>query len=501
MPVSQFKYDPPEGEISGPSFVDQTERALTDIGTFTAETREFTEDTRIMAIAAERAANDANILAGQALSDAARAQETADRGEGKADGAKDSADAAQARADAGYDLAAEGKSIAESAAQDAANAQHQADIATEKADIAQDTAARGVMASAEAYAVAQNALGAYQIVEGEGFNFNGQITPLKLFILDSDNAPAESPVYFESGLDNLRRTCFQRCWNAESPDDVWVRSGTLAENGDDGYQVTWDVWKLDSQDRIDKAETNANAYTDEQIALHGQSTWKIKGSIVGFYDDVPDELASPAEGNVGLKLDGTAKAVYQDGEWTEEPYAPADFDTWHDTSENNEYYWLHGEWNRLDFQADLSLYELKSNRTDVLDLDPETASSEQYPSMKAVAAAFAGISGEIPDVSGKQDKIPAGPGKAVYATAAAGVVELRGAVRATSLLAEDAAPGTALAAPEYVAGSNRLMLFWDGLLAEPGEQYEETGSPGTASQTVTALAAIAAGTRLTFMVI
>jgi hypothetical protein len=338
------------------------------------------------------------------------------------------------------------------------------------------------------------ALGTYLVVEEED-DLYGLFQPVRLYLLQPVNSPVDPPCYFESGTDSSGQTCFQRCWNAAAPDDVWVRSGTLTDN--DGETVpVWDAWKLVAEERVEAAR----AYADEQIALHGQSTWKVRGSVLGFYQDFPEETGAAFDGDRALKSDGTETALYDDG-WTAEPYSPSDFDTWHVISDNHEWYWLHGEWNQLDFQVDASLFEAVSNKTDSLDLDPDTASSAKYPSEKAVASALTGLTGEIPDVSGKQDKIPAGPGLGVFATAVAGVVELRGVARATYVLDGDAAAGTEFQVPEYVIGSNRLMVFWDGFLAEPGEQYEETGSHGDASQTVTALAAMAAGTRLTFMVI
>jgi hypothetical protein len=75
------------------------------------------------------------------------------------------------------------------------------------------------------------------------------------------------------------------------------------------------------------------------------------------------------------------------------------------------------------------------------------------------------------------------------------------AARSSAVLSSAVTVGGTLTVPEYEVGSKRLMMFWDGLLAEPGGQYTETGQAGTASTTVTAATAIPAGTRLTFMVI
>jgi hypothetical protein len=62
------------------------------------------------------------------------------------------------------------------------------------------------------------------------------------------------------------------------------------------------------------------------------------------------------------------------------------------------------------------------------------------------------------------------------------------------------ASGASITTPSYIVGSNKLMVYWDGLLTSIGDEYNEVGEAGATSSTITVLSAVPIGTKFTFIV-
>jgi hypothetical protein len=430
--------------------------------------------------AALAAAQTAQTTAGTAKNTADAAQTAADTAQDTAETAQTAAETAQTAAETAQTAAGTAQTAAETAqtAAGAANtaagaaktaaetAQTAAETAQTTAETAQTTAESAQSAADAAAGLAAIALGNYQAVEDE-FNLNGQHEAAKLYLLDPLNAPAGAPCFLAVGMDSDVSASFQACWSAAAPGDVWVRAGALTVSGQD-VSVVWDTWKPAAGARIDQAESDANAYTDAEIAKLPR-TFAEKGTFIGFYASSPSEAAGAADGDKALKADGTKVASYQGG-WTEADLAPETLDLWYDSSEDREYYWAHGAWNRLDFDTDMSLKEDVANKVQTV-AAAATASAAKYPSEKAVRSAVDTVAGNIPDVSGKQDKIAAGAGKIVWGSATAGTVTLT-------------APATALASGETTVPTtgavySAVAAKQDKIPADEGKVLTATATDGT----------------------
>jgi hypothetical protein len=223
------------------------------------------------------------------------------------------------------------------------------------------------------------------------------------------------------------------------------------------------------------ASAEAAGQSAEDLAEAVNSTLKYRGQFADFYDVSPSELSGAfSEGDKAFKRDGSEISEWSGGAWGAGPMQHETFDWWLNRAEDQGYFWFVDRWKVLDFKADLSLKEDVSNRTDAPELDQQFASSSKYPSEKGLAAALAEATGVTP-----------------------------AAVRAGAVTAALIPPGSPIEVPFYKVGSNRLLVFWDGVLCEPGTdgQYVETGDPGDQSNFIESAEPVPEGTLLTFMVI
>jgi hypothetical protein len=307
--------------------------------------------------------------------------------------------AAQDRADSAWDKAAGAQSAADAA-------QTAADDADDKAEAAQSTATEALSGSINnsqhitvLYSLANTALGVYTDVLDD-INLNDYfVNTIKAYLTGSgvaSNLPegVTKPCFFEAGYDADYNIALQLVRdNVASV--TYMRTGEIALGLEEGEEpsVSWNSWHP-----LAPTLESLLAYIDSVVAERMQGVLNSQGTFTGFYDTAPAGAGS--EGDIKLKADGTKKAVYTSGSWIEEDYSPADWDLWGDTADSKEYYWLHNEWNPLDFSIDLAPYFKKENISTSFPSNSNLLSDEKAASEKLVKNSLTALAAVIPSIAG-----------------------------------------------------------------------------------------------------
>jgi hypothetical protein len=442
--------------------------------------------------------------------------------------------AARAKADQGFALAAIADSKADAAQFSADSAQVSADQGIDDAATAQATAEQAIVDAGEAQATAadaeergNNALGLLKNID-DVFDATGEFqNPAFLLLTNPTDTNLPSgityPVYFRNILDDGGTSVYQMAWDSVN---TYARAGTIA-----GDAATFGYWvKVPTPNDVASALADAKAYTDGEIDKLPR-TFKDSGEFLAFYQSAPTEVSGPVANSRALKQDGTAIATYNGSAWAIVSLDPEPLDLYFCLSDSTEYYWAHGLWNRLDFDTDMTTKEDVANKTTTLAGTAAAASDTKYPSEKAVVSALVNVSGTIPNISGKQDKLSGTSGNVVTYTATAGAtgtLEVDTTVTASSAnlitsggvataisgfaptltrldytASSALASGATVTTPSYKVGGGRLMVFWNGLLVRAGAsaQYQEVGSAGATSTSISLPTGCLASTELTFLVI
>jgi hypothetical protein len=459
MSESVFKYDPPDGAISGPSFIDQTESAIRETGAHLVSVEGKADTAQGIANGASSTANEALMAANKAQTDATQALADASQGISDAGAASQSAADAMARANDAYDIGLQGKDKAEAAQETADGARAQADSGVGKAETAQETANAANSQADSAYSLAENALGKWFALTEDFDADEFYLSVAKYYITGTAGfagLPVLRPCFFQSGYDSANDAAVQTCFAQTGP-PIWIRTGSVTEDQEEGYLVTWGAWATISPDLA-----TIQAYVDEQINQKIGNTLNYRGDFVGFYDDAPS--GDGEEGNVLLKLDGTKTAAFTDGEWVEADYSHGLFDLWANKTDGHGYYWFNDEWNILDFNADLSGL---LPRSAVVTAFSDTPNDDNVPSEKLVASALNALTSSEPRLT-----------------------------RSSHTADSDLAAGAVLTVPSHTVGSGGLLVFWDGLLAREGDGNQYVDSTGTS---ITLVSGAPAGTQFEFL--
>lgn len=321
--ATDFHYVPLTGPISGVEVLQQTERAINELGQDIADGTATAEE-------ALRIANEAAATATEALDTANTAQTTADNAQIAADNAQASADAAQGSADAAQnmanealDTAADAKTTAEGAATDASNAlataeeaQTAAENAQVTADNAQGTANQAETTANEANATANNALGLYRIVTG--FLPDAQYQDAeRVFIQDitGTGIPVElvSDVYMDVKITDSYTECYQHAWSSNYAGhfERWANiTGTL----NDSTQDIPFICRGGAEDQTatltfstSSGAFNTPVFSGGTFAQTGTGTFSISGTCTWNVGAITDGV---------ILINGVEAATMSGGTWS-----------------------------------------------------------------------------------------------------------------------------------------------------------------------------------------
>lgn len=235
----QFSYYPPPPEdISGDSVMEQTERALNELGGFIDDANGNASSALEIAQAAEAAAQEALNTANNAQTTADNANTTANNALDVANQALEAAEsgssAALERANEAYDLAAQANTTANNADTKAEQASTDADTALDRANEAYE------LADSQAGAISglqeqltevsdetEKAQGIFEKTESV-INANDHIeTPDRLYVTNAEslNFPLSPPLYFRTYVDEAHERVHQWVWTGSN--DYYIRTGEL----------------------------------------------------------------------------------------------------------------------------------------------------------------------------------------------------------------------------------------------------------------------------------
>lgn len=248
MPIN-FKYVPlaPES-LSGPAFIEQTEKAFNELGA------EIDSNTAI-ANEALTTANSASETANEALEIAQQTAGSSDNAVIMATEALSNSQTAITTANNAYDAATNAVSVS-NAANTTANialnnsvtAIDTAETAAQDISVAVDTALNAQIVAQNALALAASANDEY-ITDASIRNVNDAYdTPERSYLVNTANTnlPVSMPCFFNAIVNDVASSATQQCWNDETT--LYRRFATIDNTDPENLIVTWSEWAALSTD-------------------------------------------------------------------------------------------------------------------------------------------------------------------------------------------------------------------------------------------------------------
>lgn len=250
MPLTDFRYVPTSGDLTGKSFEEQTERAFNELGVditnieiIADKALEIANDAKAAADAAVQTAQNAEQLAGEANQKAEQAQTAADNAQASADIAQASADKAQSTANQALSTS--------TAAQSTSN---QAVALANQAQTTADEAKQGVSDNKEqieALWSAQYALGGIYETKDEAIDFDLYAFTFKIYATNSSCTglpeglnPANFPIFIKGSYNSTNTACFQVAFSENAPEITYIRTGELSDDPVNGIVSEWGEWEV-----------------------------------------------------------------------------------------------------------------------------------------------------------------------------------------------------------------------------------------------------------------
>lgn len=251
MPID-FRYVPVSPEpISGISFIDQTERAINELGANIDASDELAQQAIDTANAANSTANAALQTAQGAEESAAEALAVANQAQTVAGEAVITANNAQAHANDAYDMAAIANSDASQALTIANTAQSTADAAQATATTADQNAATAISVADGAVELASNAMGVFTVTpDVEDANEHYKRAE-KIFVTNIEpttpnlNFPADMtfPAWLEVVINSDKSSVTQTCWDDSLTSKIYTRTANINNSDPDNPVVDWAPWQ------------------------------------------------------------------------------------------------------------------------------------------------------------------------------------------------------------------------------------------------------------------
>jgi hypothetical protein len=518
-----FRYDPPSGPLSGPDFIDQTERAFNELGGFIDEADGKAGAAQATADAALATANQAlttggaaGETAGQALTAAGAAQTTADQALAKAG-------TAQGRADAAYDLAAEGKGRADDAHDLAAEGKGIAEAARDSADSAGETAGTALNLATVAGGVANKAMGVYTMMTDpvDANNIYGE--PVKFYVVgDPDGGDAHFPAdlafptYFDVSVNADRTSAFQTCWDSTAQRG-FTRQAAINLSDPQNPVVDWTAWNSVAVPEVVKSVHVETDPAGQPAGTYLVITMETETGDEPVYIDMTTLVGQVyTAGNNGISLSGDYKislklstnpgglSIETDGlKHTLSYGAPAEL-VFGNTANNGTQTTVARSDHVHKIPAAPSIPSAGTSATTQAMGDSSSAGddltwsrSDHKHGLPGFGSTTAGLvfgsdgdPGEAPTLA-RSDHTHSLPAIEASFT------------RSRLKVATAIAAGTDVTIGSFKVGGKNLLLFHNNVLCEmgDGEQYEEVGTAGGASTTITILFDLAVGDLLTWVIL
>lgn len=304
MPTD-FRYIPlaPEA-LSGPSFIDQTEQAINELGEQIDIAVGGAESALRIAQQALSTANEALDTANNAMTTADNAQNTANEALTAANNAQTAADNAQTTANQALTAANQAQSAAELAQQAAENAQTSANEAKEIAERAEEISQGLESDITLALALAS---GEYttQLADDDPLDADAEFaTPKKVYlVLDTNtNFPVSMPCFFEVLRDSNLNAVTQRAWTIEDP-RPYQRTGAIDNTTTPGTPtVAWNQWSQSGEGGEVNPNSILQAITVSSAAPDLDNVLNLSGNYYAANTAIAN-LPAPVEGLLEVRSD------------------------------------------------------------------------------------------------------------------------------------------------------------------------------------------------------
>ncbi|MDR2075953.1 MAG: hypothetical protein LBP61_03335 [Desulfovibrio sp.] len=317
--ATDFHYVPlaPEA-LSGPELIDQTERAINELGG-------CIDEVNTLANQALSAANNALSTANEALLAAQNAQEDADEAGALAATALQTAqtaiaDAATAiaRANAAFDQAAISDSTAQNALADARTALTTANSAMSQATSAAQDAAQALNIAQGATSTAERALGIFLLDDTERDADEAYYSAEKSYLTNAANVhfPPEltPPIWFEVFITDDETSVTQTAWD-NSAGRVFTRCASVNNSDPDNPVVTWTPWNSvavpetvkNVEVEVDPDEQPAGTYLVITFDTEGgdETVYINMNQLLPVYTSGNGAISVSADDKISLQLDQT----------------------------------------------------------------------------------------------------------------------------------------------------------------------------------------------------
>jgi hypothetical protein len=322
MPTD-FHYVPLTPEpLSGPEFIDQTERAINELGANIDDAQNVANQAITTANNAVTTANDALLEAQNAGADADAAQSTANTALSTANTALADAATAISTANNAFDTAAIADSNAGDALDTANTALATAETASSVAATAGQNAEQSLMTASAALDYAERAIGIFAVT-AEAVDANEEYDGAeKLYLTNGSadtpnaNLPSDlsAPIYFEVFITDDGASVTQTAWDTTAQ-KVFTRCGSVNDSDPDNPVVTWTPWNsVAVPETVKNVTVEANpsgqpAGTYLVITFDtetGDETVYINLSqVIGAYTAGNGAIDVSADNQISLKLDTT----------------------------------------------------------------------------------------------------------------------------------------------------------------------------------------------------
>lgn len=230
--ATDFKFLPLAPEpLSGPSFISQTEVALSELRDDVDAVGADVSDIRDTANQALTTANEASVTAGEALTAAGNAQTTADNALTAAQTAQDAAESADAKADDAISQAGNALATADLARSEA----QQAQTTAESAVSAVDDLRNDVVANSEAISEVLVYKDAGAQIDADTYTSLSE----NVYVSDgtSTNLPIDTEGYLSVRVDNAGLYVYQKFESVSGTYPRYYRVGSKATTGEDAFAV------------------------------------------------------------------------------------------------------------------------------------------------------------------------------------------------------------------------------------------------------------------------
>jgi hypothetical protein len=450
MPVD-FHYDPLTGPLSGPSFVDQTERGFNELGEVIDETADKADEAKSLAEAAQTTANQATVNAENAQTAANDATTTANGAAALAGEAKSESALALSKANQAID----DSSTAVGNASEALGKANQAitDSATAVSDAA---TAKNTSEQAENLAIAagsrsSKALGKFTVDETELDLDELYHAADKIYATEEGaHFPSglEAPIWLEVLVTDDGAGVTQNCWN-DTANQQYTRCASVNLSDPESPVVTWTPW---------------NSVAVPEVVKSVEVVVNPSGQPAGTYLVITMETED-GDTPVYINMSDLAGQVYSAGNAAVVISA--------------------------DHKISLKLSATPGGLS--ITTDGLTHTLSYGSTTTTLAFGETGIVGEATTLarSDHTHSLPDAPSSAPTIT------------RGKKVFTTAAAAGSQVTVGSYKVGSKNLLIFYDNTLCEMGsdEQYTEVGTAGTASTTIAVQFDIPIGGLLTWVVI